>query len=514
MEVFPRFSLILQTILPILGIFIFYHIVSFIVRLRHLKQRFKGAKGPEKCHWLFGSLVHFPADPHELTMFLLDMANNYGSEQGYVFFWGMLKKPIVMPCSPKVMANICKSNEPKAKGFGGPYQLLQPWLGEGLLTANGEKWARNRRLLTPAFHFEILKPYTKVFNQSADIFVKKISAKAEVGERFDVFQNVCLCTLEIILKCAFSYKEDVQNAGDSNPYVKTVNRITDAVTYRILNPIMYYDTIWNMSSVGRQFKKDCEYVHSVAEEIIDKRRDALEETGGSSKSSRYVDFLDILLTACDEEGRGLTRMEIRNEVDTFLFEGHDTTASAISWIMYSLAENPECQQKCQTEIDEILGDKETDDLEWSDLNQLDYVTMCIKEGMRLHSPVASIMRETTQDYDLGDRIAPEGTMVIMNIWMYHHMEKIWGPDHMEFKPERFSKENIDKMDHFQYVPFSAGPRNCIGQNFAMNEEKIVLSKLLRNFTFRLDPDHKVKRNISAVMRTKDGMYMFAEKRKH
>ncbi|XP_045197237.2 leukotriene-B4 omega-hydroxylase 3-like isoform X2 [Mercenaria mercenaria] len=405
-----------------------------------------------------------------------------------------------------------KETEPKAKGLGGPYRFLRPWLGEGLLIANGEKWARNRRLLTPAFHFEILKPYIKVFNQSADTLVKKLTTKVEAGERFEVFQNVCLCTLEIILKCAFSYTKDVQNAGETNPYVKAVNRLTDAVIYRFMHPITFFDTVWNICPVGRQSRKDCEFVHSVAEEIIDKRKDTLEQTRKPT-SSRYIDFLDILLTARDEEGRGLSRLEIRNEVDTFLFEGHDTTASAISWILYSLAENPECQRKCQAEIDEVLDGRETDDLEWSDLNQLEYLTMCIKEGMRLHAPVTGVSREIEQDFDLGGRVAPKGTLFFINIWVLNHMENVWGPDHMEFKPERFSKENINQIDHFQYVPFSAGPRNCIGQNFAMNEEKVVLSKLLRNLTFRLDPDHEVVKNISGVMRTKDGMFMFAEKRK-
>ncbi|XP_053398219.1 cytochrome P450 4A12A-like [Mercenaria mercenaria] len=571
MEVFHKLPLILHTILTILGIFVSYYVVLFFIHLRRIKRSFKGAKGPEKCHWLFGSFFTFPAESHKRLMYFVEMANTYGSKQGYVLLWGMFQKPIVVPCSPKVTMKICKSNEPKSKGLGGPYRFLQPWLGEGLLVANGEKWARNRRLLTPAFHFDILKPYTKVFNQSADTLVKKITTNVEAGERFEVFQNVCLCTLEIILKCAFSYSKDVQNAGYgshmfdtcitisfvsfqnmfvisvlksnhcfclSPSYItkqsewtnitlflvsslyffelvvsnRNLNSITCSAYLFTRHPITFFDTVWNISSVGRQFRKDCEFVHSVAEEIIDKRRDTLEQTG-KPMSSRYIDFLDILLTARDEEGRGLSRLEIRNEVDTFLFEGHDTTASAISWILYSLAENPECQRKCQAEIDEVLGDSETGDVEWSDLNQLEYLTMCIKEGMRLHAPVTGVARETEQDFDLGDRVAPKGTMFMISMNVLNHMENVWGSDHMEFKPERFSKENVDKIEHFQYVPFSAGPRNCIEQNFAMNEEKVVLSKLLRNFTFRLDPDHEVIKKVSGVMRTKDGMFMFAEKRK-
>ncbi|XP_060598357.1 leukotriene-B4 omega-hydroxylase 3-like [Ruditapes philippinarum] len=360
---FPTLNVILQTVLLIIGTYIFYHAVSIFIKYRQNKKIFNGAKGPEKYHWLFGSYFYLPTDSHELTTYLMEMGNKYGSEQGYVVLWGMLGKLILFPTCPRVTAKVLKGNEPKSMGLDGAYRHLYPWLGDGLLVANGEKWARNRRLLTPAFHFDILKPYMNVYNQSADVFVKKLAAKAKTNERFEVFQHVCMYTLEVILKCAFSYSEDVQTAGESNEYASTVNRITDALTCRFFNPLMHFDVIWNLSSTGRQFKKDCDFVHAVAEEVIDKRRDALNKQD-STKSSSYTDFLDILLTARDEDGQGLTKLEIRNEVDTFLFEGHDTTASALAWILYSLAEHPECQQKCQTEIDEILAGRETDDLEW------------------------------------------------------------------------------------------------------------------------------------------------------
>ncbi|XP_060561878.1 cytochrome P450 4F1-like [Ruditapes philippinarum] len=504
-------SLILKTILFLLVSAVIYRIVLFLLHVRRITAIFKGAKGPEKCHWLFGSLVHFPKDGHDRMQYFLDICNKYGKEQGYVLLWGMFKKPLVIACSPRIMSIICKSNEPKSRGFVGLYRLLLPWLGEGLLVANGEKWARNRRLLTPAFHFEILMPYVQVFNESADILVEKLTKKAEEGKRFEVFNEVCLCTLDSMLRCAFSYTKNVQTAGETNEYVKAVNRLTCRLSERFLNPILLVDFFWNLTKASRQYKKDCEFVHTVSEEIIDKRQ--LELETGKPDKRRYVDFLDILLKAKDEVGNKLTRLEVRNEVDTFLFEGHDTTASAISWILFSLAENAECQRKCQKEIDELLRDRDSDDIEWSDLSKFEYLTMCIKEGMRLHAPVPIVGRDIENDFDLGDRVAPKGTLVQINIWALNHMEHIWGSDHMEFKPGRFSKENIDTMENFQFVPFSAGPRNCIGQNFAMNELKVVLSKLLKHFTFRLDTSHEVRKNQAAVMRTENGMYMFVDKRR-
>ncbi|KAL4233226.1 hypothetical protein ACF0H5_007910 [Mactra antiquata] len=514
MDLYPKILLILQTILFGLVILLLYQGVSIYLYIRRNRQMLAGIKGPENPHLIAGTFASFPKDAHERATYFIDMCNKYGKDQGFVLLWGFLGRPVISCCSPKMLGQICKSSEPKAQGRNGIYRFMKPWLGEGLLTANGSKWARNRRLLTPAFHFEILKPYINVFNRSGDTLVDKLREKAESGERFETFQNVCLCTLEIILKCAFSYDKDVQNLGESNPYVKTINRITDALVMRALTPLHYFDFVWNRSKPGIQFNKDCDYVHSIAEEIIARRKESLSKQGATIQT-RYVDFLDILLAAKDEEGKGLSGIEIRNEVDTFLFEGHDTTASAISWILYSLAEHPEYQKKCQQEIDDILDQSGSEELGWADLSKVEYLTMCIKEGMRLHSPVPIVTRETTKEFDLGEgRTAPIGSMVQLNIWGTNHLEATWGPDHMEFKPERFSRDNAAKMEPFQYIPFSAGSRNCIGQNFAMNEEKIVLSKLLRNFTFRLDPNHEIRRSMSAVMRTSTGMYMYVDKRKH
>ncbi|XP_052241444.1 ultra-long-chain fatty acid omega-hydroxylase-like isoform X4 [Dreissena polymorpha] len=500
----------------LIGLFLIalYNAICFYRYVKRMERAFSGVKIPE-THWLLGCFPYFPKDPTKRIHHFIDLCNKNVCEDGFAFLWGFFRRPIVIACSPEAMGQICKSNAPKARGLVGVYRLIEPWLGEGLLVANGKRWARNRRLLTPAFHFDILKPYTKVFNRSADVLVAKLSKKAETKESFEVFQNVLLCTLEIILKCAFSYEKDVQHAGETDPYVKAVNRITDTLIVRLLRPILLWDFAFYLTDTGRKFKKDCDFVHSVAEEIIDKRKQALAAGADADVAEkRYVDFLDILLTARDETGNGLTRLEIRNEVDTFLFEGHDTTGSAISWILYSLAQHPKYQRRCQQEVDALLAGRDTDDIEWSDLSKLEFLTQCIKEGMRLHAPVPILSRELRQELKIGGRVIPPGCLVQLNIWALHHMEKYWGADHWEFKPERFVPENIDKIASYQFVPFSAGNRNCIGQHFAMNEEKVILSKLLRNFTFSLDPAHEVKKSASAVMRTVDGLHMYSEKRSH
>lgn len=505
-------SLVLQTTALALVLYVIFKVVSLIVRGRRVQRDFGDYPGPKETHWLFGSFYYFPKDFSKWIYHFLDLSEKYATN-GYYRLWRPFQaRPVIVICGPSAMKAILKTAEPKLLDFSGPYRMLMPWLGEGLLISGGGKWARNRRLLTPAFHFDVLKPYVNVYNKAADILFEKLDSFAQEEKKFEVFQEVCACTLDIILKCAFSYDVDVQRQGERSPYVRAVTDLSNSLVYRMRRPYLHFDLLWNLSPTGRQSKRDSDFVHSVAEDIINKRRMTLEKSG-SVTDRKYLDFLDILLTARDEAGIGLSQKEIRNEVDTFLFEGHDTTASGISWILYSLAQHPEYQQKCQAEIDQILQDRDTDDIHWDDISKLEYLTMCVKEGLRLHCPVPIVNRHLTKELNMGDRILPKGTAIQINIWALHHNKRHWDKD-MEYIPERFSKENLSKIDHYQFVPFSAGPRNCIGQHFAMNEEKVVLAKLLRNFTFKLDPNHLVKRRVAAVMRAEDGIMMYVTRRNH
>lgn len=303
---------------------------------------------------------------------------------------------------------------------------------------------------------------------------------------------------------------------ESHPYVRAVNELSDLWVNRSLNIYHYFDFIYFRSRNGRLFKQHADFVHSVAEDIIEKRQKTLKEEGlptkTAGKKSRYLDFLDILLTAKDESNVGMTPLEIRNEVDTFLFEGHDTTTSAMCWTLYSLAQHPEWQRKVQAEVDAVLDGRTSDFIEWNDLSKLETLTMCIKEGLRCHSPVSFIQRVTTKPLDIEGYHVPVGATIAVQIYNLHHNPDVWD-DPMEFRPQRFLPENVSGRDSYAFVPFSAGPRNCIGQHFAMNEQKVTLARLLRRFTLELDPDHEVSKKIGVVMRATNGIKVIARPRK-
>ncbi|XP_062592665.1 ultra-long-chain fatty acid omega-hydroxylase-like [Saccostrea cucullata] len=488
--------------------FVVVVITQLFIKYIKLKYAYRGLPEPTyDKYWILGHLPHFQGGVYD--QYILNKMIEWMGKYRHLFvLWVGPTVVWVEVHHPESVKKILVTADPKAVGYGQVYRHGIPWLGEGLLIAGGAKWKRSRRLLTPAFHFDILKPYLKIYKSCADLLVRNITTESDKGESVEIFSLVSSCTLDIILRCAFSYETDCQNIGQKrNPYIQAVNDLTWEWTRRNCSPWLYTDFVYFLTKGGKKFKRDCDFVHNVAEGVIEKRRQALKNEEVSSK--KYLDFLDILLTAKDEDGNGMSNEDIRTEVDTFLFEGHDTTASAISWILYSLAEHPDHQRKCQEEIDRVVSETKSGELEWKDLERLEYLTRCIKEGMRLHTPVPMILRNNQSTITVDNQAIPAGSTIVINIYSLHHNAEVWGEDHMKFKPERFTKENMEKRDSFAFCPFSAGPRNCIGQNFAMSEEKIVLATLLQRFTFTLDETHIVEKQVLAVMRAKNGIKLFA-----
>ncbi|XP_076444840.1 cytochrome P450 4F12-like [Babylonia areolata] len=464
---------------------------------------FNSLPGETDFSWFWGNLHKIRGQKTEASLrYFAELTRQF--PKFYRFWFGPLR-PTIMLHHPDTLRVLLKTAGPKPW----TYECIKPWLGEGLLTTRGPRWQRSRRLLTPAFHFNILKPYNTISNRACDLLLDKVEKHAVEKKSMEMFGNISLCTFDVILQCAMSYKDDIQAQGESHPYLQAVNDLSDLFDKRVRNPLMHWGWLYAQTADGKKNRELCNFVHGIAERIIGARQQTLEQEGPPKK--RYPDFLDILLTAKDENGKGLTPVEIRDEVDTFMFEGHDTTASALSWTMHSLSEHPDIQNKVQQEVDKVLQGRDSDDIEWDDLSQLEYLTMVIKEGMRLHCPVPNVARLLTEPLTMEGVTLPAGTVCSMNIYSLHHNPTVW-PDPYVFNPDRFHPDNMKGRDSYAFVPFSAGPRNCIGQHFAMNEQKVVLARLLRRFTFSPDPSLKVEKKKAAVMRTERGMKMFAAPR--
>ncbi|XP_068943074.1 ultra-long-chain fatty acid omega-hydroxylase isoform X3 [Petaurus breviceps papuanus] len=399
---------------------------------------------------------------------------------------------------------------PKDKLF---YGFLTPWLGDGLLLSKGDKWSRHRRLLTPAFHFDILKPYMKIYNQCTDIMHAKWNRRAAGAMvSLDMFEHVSLMTLDSLQKCVFSYNSDCQEK--MSDYITAIIELSALVVKRQYRIHHHLDFIYYRTADGRRFKEACDTVHHFTTEVIQERRQALNKQGTESwiksKQGKTLDFIDVLLLAKDEDGKQLSDEDIRAEADTFMFEGHDTTSSGLSWVLFNLARHPEYQEKCREEIQEIMKGRETEEIEWDDLAQMPFITMCIKESLRIFPPVTLISRRCTEDIKLPDgRIVPKGTICLVSIYGTHHNPSVW-PDSKVFNPYRFDPENPQQRSPLAYIPFSAGPRNCIGQSFAMSEMKVVVALTLLRFRLTVDKTKKVRRKPELILRTESGIWLNVE----
>ncbi|KAJ8313006.1 hypothetical protein KUTeg_010379 [Tegillarca granosa] len=480
---------------------LFLYVLFKFVRLVWKVQRLVKVFKPFPClprHWFLGNVHQIES----YTLFTNKMQSNFidAGEKCYIF-WLFFNNPIVVVAHPDTAREILKSSEPKV--ITGAYGFLIPWLGESILISKGKKWERNRHLLTPAFHFDNLRPYVKIFNKVSDIFIDKMSKAATDGTSFEVFKPAGLLTLDNLLQCAFSYDGKVQQLGSNHPYVEAVQRLGQLVLVRSLKLHHYNESIYKWSSEGKEFYKLCKFVHEFSSRIIAERRKTLNENPDILQK-RHLDFLDILLTAKDGEGQGLTDEEIRNEVDTFMFAGHDTTSSLISWSIYALGQFQEYQEKVYQEVKSVLGTRK--EVEWEDIPKFKYLTCFMKEVMRLYTTGPTINRCLTKTYNINGVEVPAGTQVDISIYHIHHHPDVWS-DPWEFKPERFETDDFMKRDPYSYVPFSAGPRNCIGQNFASNEEKVLIARVVNRFKVLPDLEHKPEPLLEVVYRSKNGIYI-------
>ncbi|KAK1342575.1 hypothetical protein QTO34_015341 [Cnephaeus nilssonii] len=393
------------------------------------------------------------------------------------------------------------------------YSSLKPWLGDGLLLSAGDKWSHHRRLLTPAFHFNILKPYMKIFNDSANIMHAKWKRLVSEGStRLDMFEHISLMTLDSLQKCVFSFDSNCQERPSE--YIAAILELSALVTKRHHQLLLYIDFLYYLTPDGQRFRRACRLVHDFTDAVIRERRRTLPDQGvedflKAKAKTKTLDFIDVLLLTKDEDGKELSDEDIRAEADTFMFEGHDTTASGLSWVLYNLARHPEYQERCRQEVQQLLGDREPQEIEWDDLAQLPFLTMCIKESLRLHPPVTVISRCCTQDITLPDgRVIPKGVTCLISIFGTHHNPSVW-PDPEVYNPFRFEPEKIQERSPLAFIPFSAGPRNCIGQTFAMSEMKVVLALTLLRFRVLCD-EAEPRRKPELILRAEGGLWLRVE----
>ncbi|XP_068395928.1 taurochenodeoxycholic 6 alpha-hydroxylase-like isoform X2 [Eschrichtius robustus] len=384
-------------------------------------------------------------------------------------------------------------------------RLLIPWIGNGLLVLEGQTWFQHRRMLTPAFHYDILKPYVGLMADSVRVMLDKWEELVSLDSHLEVLGHVSLMTLETIMKCAFSHQGSIQTDRNIQSYIQAIRDLGNLTFSRIRNAFHQNDFIYRLTPEGRWSHRACQLAHQHTDAVIKLRKAHLQKEGELEKvrSKRHLDFLDILLFARMENGSSLSDVDLRAEVDTFMFEGHDTTASGISWILYALASHPEHQQRCREEIQSLLGDGAS--ITWDHLDKMPYTTMCIKEALRLYPPVPVISRDMSKPITFPDgRSLPAGIPFSLSFYGLHHNPKVW-PNPEVFDPSRFAPGS-DRHSH-AFLPFSGGSRNCIGKQFAMNEMKVAVALTLLRFELAPDPSRVPVPIPRVVLKSKNGIHL-------
>jgi cytochrome P450 len=382
-----------------------------------------------------------------------------------------------------------------AKSFHKARSLRSPFfyrlVGNGLVTSEGEFWRRQRRLAQPAFHRQRISAYGDVMVQ----YAQRAIDTWKKDEHRDVARDMTRLTLEIVVKTLFN--ADVSNDAD---------RVGELLT-GLVKPFASQATLkWildnRLPTPGhRRYFDAVSEIDRIVYRIIAERRASGYDEG---------DLLSMLLQAQDDDGSQMSDQQLRDEVMTLFLAGHETTALALSWSWYLLATHPEAEKKFHAELEEVLGGRTPS---VSDLPRLKYAEMIAKETMRLYPPAYAVGREAIEDTEIGGFRVPKGTQLFAFQWATHRDPRFFDePD--AFRPERWSGDASEQLPKYAYFPFGGGPRQCIGNYFAMMEIVLLLATIGQRFRFRLDPNHKVEVLPVLSLRPKDGIKAIIEPRIH
>jgi cytochrome P450 len=433
---------------------------------------------------LFGG--HFRTFRRDPIGFLTDLAR-----LGDVTTFRMGNQPVFFINHPDLLRDLLVTSQNKfIKGIG--LQRTKIFLGEGLLTSEGAFHLRQRRMMQPAFHRERISEYAR----SMIHYAEKMAEEWSDGEERDIDREMMRLTLAVVGKTLFS--ADVE--GDA----ETVGHAMNELVGRFNMLLMPYSEILFKLPIPPvlRFRRAKRQLDDLVYGIIKERRASGVDRG---------DLLSMLLLAQDEEdGLGMSDMQLRDEFMTLFLAGHETTANALTWTFYLLSQNPDAEARLHRELDEVLGDRPPSP---DDYGRLRYTESVFAEAMRLYPPAWIIGRSVVEDHTFNGYAIPKGSLVLTSQYVMHRDDRFWERS-SEFVPERWEVQSIREAgQRFTYFPFSRGVRSCIGEGFAWMEGVLLIGSLCRRWRLRLAHDQVVGLEPLITLRPRHGMRMTIEQRR-
>lgn len=375
-------------------------------------------------------------------------------------------------------------------------RILGPALGEGLLTAEGDFWRRQRRIAAPAFQHARLAGLADTMAKAAERMGAQWKPDADSGVSRDIAHDMMALTMEIVALALFSH-----DIGDR---IGALGAAVGTLIESLGRPHIF-DLVglpeWLPRRRDPAVTEALRYIDEAIAEILAARRAEPERDG---------DLLGMLLSARDADtGEGMSDRQLRDEIVTLFAAGHETTATALAWTWYLLALHPDVEARLHQELDTVLQGRRPG---FSDLEAMPYTRMVVEETMRLYPPAYSISRTALEDDDVGGHRIHKGSFVNVSPWVTHRNPNLW-PEPERFDPERFRPEQVKGRHRFAYFPFGGGQRVCIGNGFALMEARLILATMAQNYRLRLVPGQEIEPLGRITLRPSHGMRMTLEPRR-
>jgi cytochrome P450 len=371
---------------------------------------------------------------------------------------------------------------------GRDYGILRLSLGDGLLNSEGARWQRQRKMTQPAFQSQRVASFVRIMAAHTASMFQRWETFAAEGRVFDVVPELMGLTLTIVSQALFSASLASDIAGIQKMLAVgrefSVNRAWSVIRLPLAVP----------TERNLRYRKSIRSFHQIIDRLIAERRDATE---------RVEDLLTMLMAARDETGKPMSDRQLREEVATLLTAGHETTTLVLAWTCFMIGTRPQVMERMAAEAISWDGNEPV----YDDLSKLRYTRSVIEEVMRLYPPVWVLSRTANQaDSIAGYRVAASSEILMFPYITHRHPQ--WWPEPESFYPERFALENAGARPRFAYLPFGAGPRTCVGLNFAVTEILVVLALLLQRFRLELAMDPaRVRAEPSVTLRPNPGVYI-------
>ncbi|KAF9805061.1 hypothetical protein SFRURICE_010244 [Spodoptera frugiperda] len=478
--------------------------------------------GPAIIPFLGNALLVLRKKPSELVKFALE----YGEKFGNVVRVWMGSNLIVFLTDPNDVEIILNSQVHIDKST--EYKFFKPWLGEGLLISTGDKWRAHRKMIAPTFHINILKSFVGIFNQNGKNVVEKM--RPEIGKEFDVHDYMSGVTVDILLETAMGITRKTQDESGFD-YAMAVMKMCDIIHQRQYKLWLRFDSIFNYTNFSKQQKQLLDVIHGLTNKVIKNKKETylenkakgvvpptLEELtkttdenvlANNDKSlsedvfkgyrddldfndendigeKKRLAFLDLMIESSQNGTNNISDHEIKEEVDTIMFEGHDTTAAGSSFVLCLLGVHKQIQDRVYNELYEIFGDSDRP-ATFADTLQMKYLERVILESLRMYPPVPIIARKLNRDVKISTNnyVLPAGATVVVGTLKIHRNPQYYKNPNV-FNPDNFLPENTSNRHYYSYIPFSAGPRSCVGRKYALLKLKVLLSTILRNYKVTSD----------------------------